>query len=102
MDQKVVGSIPGQGTCLGCGFEIPLECVLEATNQCFFLSPPSSLSKIDRHIFKKYVYGLSSMDQESRHQGHGREECHNSSAMKITFQCRGRPSKEANISRISA
>ena len=47
--QKVTGSIPSQGTCLGFG-PVPSWDEGEATNQCFsrtsmFLSPPSPLSK---------------------------------------------------------
>ena len=54
--QKVAGSIPSQGTHLGCRFDPPLGCVWEATNGCFsltskFLSlPPYSLSKIHKYI----------------------------------------------------
>ena len=42
---KVVGSIPGQGTYLGCGFDPWSRCIQEAANWCFFCSLPSSLSK---------------------------------------------------------
>ena len=48
--QKVVGSIPGQGTCLGCELNTWSGLMQEATNRCcsFSLSfPPSSLSKIN-------------------------------------------------------
>ena len=49
INQKVVGSIPGQGACLGCGFSPWWGHVQEATNGCFShqcLSPshPPSLS----------------------------------------------------------
>ena len=53
---KVVGSIPGQGTCPCCKFDPQLGYVQEATNQCFSLSlslsplPASSLSKINEHL----------------------------------------------------
>ena len=30
--QKVAGSVPGQGTCLGCGFSPQLGCILEAAD----------------------------------------------------------------------
>ena len=36
--QEVASSIPGWGTCLGCGFHPRLGCVPEATNQCFSLT----------------------------------------------------------------
>ena len=42
--QKVVGSIPGQGTYLGCGFHPHSGHIQEATNQCFFLPLFLSLS----------------------------------------------------------
>ena len=54
--QKVAGSIPGQGTRLGCGFNTQLAHIWEAINQCSsltstFLSP--SLSKVNnKHILK--------------------------------------------------
>ena len=55
--QKVVGSIPSQGTHLGCGFDPRLGHVWKATDRGFsltltVLSPalPSSLSKINKHI----------------------------------------------------
>ena len=41
--QKVVGSIPGQGTYLGCRLDPQSGCVPEETDWCFFLS--LSLSK---------------------------------------------------------
>ena len=44
-DWRVVASIPSQGLYPGCGFDAQSRCVWEATNQCFFLSLPSSLSK---------------------------------------------------------
>ena len=56
MHQKVVGSIPSQGTHLGCGFNPWLGHLREATNQCLPPSahlPPSHplpLSKISKHI----------------------------------------------------
>ena len=37
-DQKVCISIPGQSTCLGCGFGPQLGSVQEGMNQCFSLS----------------------------------------------------------------
>lgn len=52
---------PGQGTCPGCRFRPWLGCVQEETHRCFslasmflflFLPLPSSLSKINRNIFK--------------------------------------------------
>ena len=44
---KVASSIPGQGTCLGCGPGPWLGGMQEATDRCFSLSlPPSPLSKI--------------------------------------------------------
>ena len=36
--QKVAGSIPGQGTYLGCEFDPWLGCLWEATDQCFSLT----------------------------------------------------------------
>ena len=47
--QKVAGSIPGQGTYLGCGFDLRSGRVWEATDRCFsitstFLSLCLSLS----------------------------------------------------------
>ena len=50
MHQKFAGSIAGQGTYLGCGFDPWLGYVREATDQCFSLSPPSSVSKVNKHI----------------------------------------------------
>ena len=35
INQKVTGSIPGQGTCLGCGFSPQSGCIQEATD-CYF------------------------------------------------------------------
>ena len=35
---NVAGSIPGQGTCLGCGFNPQLEHIQEATDPCLSLS----------------------------------------------------------------
>ena len=44
-NRKVNRSIPGQGTCLDCGFDSLLGYIQEATDQCFcftlFLSLPS-------------------------------------------------------------
>ena len=53
--QKVVGSIPGQGTFPGCWFSPWSGRVEEATDPCFsltsmFLFPLSSLSQISKHI----------------------------------------------------
>ena len=60
-NQKVVGLIPGQGTCLGCG-SVPLFLAWMGGNRLMFLSLssslptaslsplPSSLSKISKHI----------------------------------------------------
>ena len=39
VDQKVMGLIPSQGTCLGCGFGPWLGRIWQATNRSFFLSP---------------------------------------------------------------
>ena len=59
--QKVGDSIPSQGTYLGCGFDLWLGHMCEATNRCFShinvcvcvsLSPLSSLSKIKKNILK--------------------------------------------------
>ena len=36
--QNVVGSIPCQGTHLGCRFDPPSRCIQEATGQCFSLT----------------------------------------------------------------
>ena len=46
------GSIPGQGKCLGCWFDSPVE-VHKGGNQSmfFFLSPPLSL-KIKKYILR--------------------------------------------------
>ena len=52
--QKLGGSIPGQGTYLGCRFDSQLGCIWEATNWCFSLSLPSTISKIYKHIFLKH------------------------------------------------
>lgn len=41
MHQEVAGSIPVQGPCLGCGFDIQLEQVWEATDSYF---SPTSMS----------------------------------------------------------
>ena len=54
--EKVEGSIPGQGTYLGCSFDPQLGLEQEATDPCFsltsmFLSLPSSLSKTNEDIF---------------------------------------------------
>ena len=56
INQKVMGSIPGQDTHLGCGFEPQSGCVREVTDQCFsltlmLLSLSLSFSKINKHIF---------------------------------------------------
>ena len=50
--QKVASSIPGQGTCLECGFGLWTRCIWEATDRCFspFLSPLLSL-KINKIFF---------------------------------------------------
>ena len=53
---SVAGLIPGQGTCLGCGFSLQARCVREAGNRWFSpsLSPffSFSLKKIINKIFK--------------------------------------------------
>ena len=58
--QEVTGSIPGQGTCLGCGFCPGSGQVPKATDRCFspflplFLPPfPSLLKKKKDKVFKK-------------------------------------------------
>ena len=60
IDQNVAGSIPGQGTCLGCRFSPQSQRVGEATDWCFSLSVPSPLFKICKHVlewrFKKSLY----------------------------------------------
>ena len=38
VNQKVMGLIPGEGTCLGCGFSLCLGCAREANNGCFSLT----------------------------------------------------------------
>ena len=43
--QKVVGSIPSQGTYLGCRFDPQLGYVWEATNRCFSFSLSLKLIK---------------------------------------------------------
>ena len=58
--QEAAGSMPGQVTYIGCGFNPWLGCGQEATNKCFSLTlmyvflflplPLSSLSKISEHI----------------------------------------------------
>ena len=55
--QKVVGSIPGQGTCLGCGDHPQSGHMQRATDRCFSLTsvffslpPTSSLSKVNKNI----------------------------------------------------
>ena len=45
--QKVGGSIPSQGTCLGYGFNPWLGYIWEATDRCFSLSLPLSLKSIN-------------------------------------------------------
>ena len=60
LHQKAGGSLLSQGTYLGWGFNLRLGHEWEATNQCFsltslFLSLPSSLSKINKHIFLKKI-----------------------------------------------
>ena len=51
--QKVIGSLPGQGMSLDCGFSSQSGCVLKTTDRCisftsmflslsFFLPPPAS------------------------------------------------------------
>ena len=37
-EPNIAGSIPGQGTCLSCGFGPQLGSVQKETNQCFFLT----------------------------------------------------------------
>ena len=37
-NQKVAGSIPSQGTCLGCKFNPQSRYIWEATNRCFFFT----------------------------------------------------------------
>ena len=37
LQTKVAGPIPGQGTCLGCGFDSQSQHIQEATHRCFFL-----------------------------------------------------------------
>ena len=67
-NRKVAGSIPGQATCLGCGFDPWSRRLHEATNWSFsfapmFLSLPSSFSKSnekttsreDTSFFKKEI-----------------------------------------------
>ena len=44
MDQKIAGSIIGQGTDLGCGFDPLLGHVWEATDRCFSFSPSLPLT----------------------------------------------------------
>ena len=48
--KKVTGSIPSQGTYLGCGFDPRWGRVWEATDHCFSLRLPSSLSEINKSI----------------------------------------------------
>ena len=48
---KVSGFIPGQGTCVGCGFSLRSGCIWEATDWCFslpskFCSPNLSLPSL--------------------------------------------------------
>ena len=38
VNQKVMGLIPGQDTCLGCGFSPQLGCMQKAADQCFSLT----------------------------------------------------------------
>ena len=45
LSPKGVGSIPGQGIYVGCGFDPWSRCVWEATSQCFSLSLPLSLKQ---------------------------------------------------------
>ena len=57
MHQKVAGSIPTQGTYLGCGFNPRSGCVWEGTDECslsFILSTSLSifLSKANEHILR--------------------------------------------------
>ena len=67
--RKVVGLIPSQGTCLGCGVSPELGQLRKATSRCFSLTsmflPSFSLSKIDKsiyiYIFKKIQSLLPSL-----------------------------------------
>ena len=57
VDGNVTGSIPIQGTCLGCRFGPWSVSIREVTNQYFsftsmFLSLPSPLSKIKEHVLR--------------------------------------------------
>ena len=68
-NRKVTGSVLAQGTCLGCGFDPPSGCILEATGWCFSrwcsLSPslPSSLRiiivVINKFLKMKFVFTQS-------------------------------------------
>ena len=62
ISQKVMGSVPGQSTCLGCGFNLRSRSVREATSQCFsltltFLSLPLFLPLSLKTMKKKYIFG---------------------------------------------
>ena len=48
-NQKVTGSIPGQGTCLSCRFGPQLGQVQEATNRCFSPSLSPSLPPLSKN-----------------------------------------------------
>ena len=67
-EQKVAGSIPGQGACLGCGFSPQSGRTQEASNRCFsltsiflslfyFLPSPLSKNKLIKSLKKKKETG---------------------------------------------
>ena len=71
VDQKVMGLIPSQGTCLGCGFGPWLGRIWQATNRSFFLSPspylPLSLrSKICPGVRRRRKKGLAAKEHFRR------------------------------------
>ena len=67
-----MASIPGQGACLGCGFDSQPRLIQEATDPCFSLasmSLPSSLSKSNEKMssgedFKNRVVAIPNIGYE--------------------------------------
>ena len=83
MHQGVEDSIPGQGTCLGCGFDPqlggvygrrPTDVDVSLTSMLLSLPPPSSLSKTDDCIVssgedleKKFFFSLVHREREENY-----------------------------------
>ena len=76
---KAAGMIPGQGTCLGCGFTPQSGCVWEATDQYFSLA--SMFLSLSLHSLPRSLKSISmplGEDKNKRKKGKER---------KRTFQC---------------